>query len=94
MVTPSGKLHIHNTNEYDGKMSYWCQVQHRLSHETFLSTTSGRIYLTTPQGGVSPKIIDYEANIRVESRQRGVVDLPCAAQGNPAPFYRYESQHS
>lgn len=50
MVLPSGELHIREVGPEDGYKSYQCRTKHRLTGETRLSATKGRLVIT---GGTS-----------------------------------------
>ncbi|KAJ6647605.1 Down syndrome cell adhesion molecule-like protein Dscam2, partial [Pseudolycoriella hygida] len=56
LVLPSGELHIKEVGPEDGYKSYQCRTKHRLTGETRLSATKGRLVITEPVGSVSPKI--------------------------------------
>ncbi|KAG1668755.1 Down syndrome cell adhesion molecule-like protein Dscam2 [Nymphon striatum] len=88
IMTLNGNLHIRYVKYSDQLMSYWCQVSNRLTGETFLSQTSGRVHLNEPQGSVPPKITDTIQEVSVMKGES--VQLPCAAQGHPSPSYRWK----
>ena len=46
MVLPSGELHIRDVSPEDGYKSYRCRTKHRLTGETRLSATAGRLVVT------------------------------------------------
>ena len=46
LVLPSGELHIKNVTPEDGKKSYSCRTVHRLTGETRLSATAGRLVIS------------------------------------------------
>ena len=46
MVLPSGELQIRNVNKEDGKKTYQCRTKHRLTGETKLSATAGKLVIT------------------------------------------------
>ena len=46
MVLPSGELHIRDVAPEDGYKSYRCRTKHRLTGETRLSATAGRLVVT------------------------------------------------
>lgn len=46
MVLPSGELHIREVGPEDGYKSYQCRTKHRLTGETRLSATKGRLVIT------------------------------------------------
>ncbi|PSN52396.1 hypothetical protein C0J52_03159 [Blattella germanica] len=55
LVLPSGELHIRDVGPEDGYKSYQCRTKHRLTGETRLSATKGRLVITEPVGGSIPK---------------------------------------
>lgn len=46
LVLPSGELHIREVGPEDGYKSYQCRTKHRLTGETRLSATKGRLVIT------------------------------------------------
>lgn len=46
LVLPSGELHIKDVGPEDGYKSYQCRTKHRLTDETRLSATKGRLVIT------------------------------------------------
>lgn len=46
LVLPSGELHIRDVGPEDGYKSYQCRTKHRLTGETRLSATKGRLVIT------------------------------------------------
>ena len=46
MVLPSGELQIRNVSAEDGFKTYKCRTKHRLTGETKLSATAGRLVIT------------------------------------------------
>lgn len=49
LVLPSGELHIRDVGPEDGYKSYQCRTKHRLTGETRLSATKGRLVITGKQ---------------------------------------------
>ena len=49
MVLPSGELQIRNVSAEDGFKTYKCRTKHRLTGETKLSATAGRLVITGKQ---------------------------------------------
>lgn len=45
-MLPSGELHIREVGPEDGYKSYQCRTKHRLTGETRLSATKGRLVIT------------------------------------------------
>ncbi|XP_060838228.1 cell adhesion molecule Dscam2 isoform X1 [Rhopalosiphum padi] len=91
LVLPSGELHIRDVTPEDGTKSYQCRTKHRLTGETRLSATKGRLVITDPQTSISPKIKKEELAIligkpfMIESH----VSMVCSAQGFPVPYFRW-----
>ena len=46
VVLPSGELQIRNVNKEDGEKTYQCRTKHRLTGETKLSATAGKLVIT------------------------------------------------
>ena len=46
VVLPSGELQIRNVSPEDGFKTYKCRTKHRLTGETKLSATAGRLVIT------------------------------------------------
>ena len=46
VVLPSGELQIRNVSAEDGFKTYKCRTKHRLTGETKLSATAGRLVIT------------------------------------------------
>nr|NP_724542.1 down syndrome cell adhesion molecule 1, isoform C [Drosophila melanogaster]AAM68884.1 down syndrome cell adhesion molecule 1, isoform C [Drosophila melanogaster] len=88
LVLPSGELHIREVGPEDGYKSYQCRTKHRLTGETRLSATKGRLVITEPVSSSPPKInaLTYKPNI-VESMASTAI--LCPAQGYPAPSFRW-----
>uniref|UniRef100_A0A1B0DQ86 Uncharacterized protein n=1 Tax=Phlebotomus papatasi TaxID=29031 RepID=A0A1B0DQ86_PHLPP len=49
LVLPSGELHIREVGPEDGYKSYQCRTKHRLTGETRLSATKGRLVITVKE---------------------------------------------
>ncbi|XP_039283560.1 Down syndrome cell adhesion molecule-like protein Dscam2 isoform X27 [Nilaparvata lugens] len=89
LVLPSGELHIRDVGPEDGYKSYQCRTKHRLTGETRLSATKGRLVITEPVGSVKPKFSGFVDGIKMEMRQKSQITLLCPAQGFPVPMYRW-----
>ncbi|XP_048522532.1 Down syndrome cell adhesion molecule homolog isoform X3 [Dendroctonus ponderosae] len=88
LVLPSGELHIRDVGPEDGYKSYQCRTKHRLTGETRLSATKGRLVITEPVGSRRPAL-SSESDISSLKRAQGVnVALLCPAQGFPKPGYK------
>nr|XP_050870095.1 cell adhesion molecule Dscam2-like isoform X38 [Vespula vulgaris] len=89
LVLPSGELHIRDVGPEDGYKTYQCRTKHRLTGETRLSATKGRLVITEPVGAKAPK---FSSDDRVHSfiRAKGSTStLFCPAQGFPVPSFRW-----
>ncbi|XP_065340868.1 cell adhesion molecule Dscam1 isoform X24 [Cloeon dipterum] len=89
LVLPSGELHIRDVGPEDGYKSYQCRTKHRLTGETRLSATKGRLVITEPVGAKAPKFAsDYEKFFIRRHEGQGF-GLLCQAQGYPTPTFRW-----
>ncbi|XP_058830695.1 cell adhesion molecule Dscam2 isoform X41 [Topomyia yanbarensis] len=89
MVLPSGELHIREVGPEDGYKSYQCRTKHRLTGETRLSATKGRLVITEPLGRVAPKRSSTSKIFTAEARRRKTIALLCSAQAFPVPIFRW-----
>ncbi|XP_044270030.1 Down syndrome cell adhesion molecule-like protein Dscam2 isoform X9 [Tribolium madens] len=91
LVLPSGELHIRDVGPEDGYKSYQCRTKHRLTGETRLSATKGRLVITEPTGKISPKIPGqkYEGGKILIRPQNRTTFLTCDVVGYPVPLYRW-----
>ncbi|XP_063975857.1 cell adhesion molecule Dscam1 isoform X2 [Diachasmimorpha longicaudata] len=91
LVLPSGELHIRDVGPEDGYKTYQCRTKHRLTGETRLSATKGRLVITEPNSNVGPRIAGerYEGGKLVTVVVKRVVALNCAVQGSPVPVTRW-----
>ncbi|XP_069356508.1 cell adhesion molecule Dscam1 isoform X34 [Maniola hyperantus] len=89
LVLPSGELHIRDVGPEDGYKSYQCRTKHRLTGETRLSATKGRLVITEPIGAKAPSFsTDSKGSIFI--RETGYsFALLCQAQASPKPIYRW-----
>ncbi|XP_055593976.1 cell adhesion molecule Dscam2 isoform X25 [Uranotaenia lowii] len=88
MVLPSGELHIREVGPEDGYKSYQCRTKHRLTGETRLSATKGRLVITEPVGSVAPKISgDRLQEMSVTIAQDYAI--LCLGQAYPTPAFRW-----
>ncbi|XP_049309214.1 Down syndrome cell adhesion molecule-like protein Dscam2 isoform X9 [Bactrocera dorsalis] len=89
LVLPSGELHIREVGPEDGYKSYQCRTKHRLTGETRLSATKGRLVITEPVGSVKPKI-NVQDKLQTREIASGVgFALLCPAQSYPTPAHRW-----
>ncbi|KAK9880043.1 hypothetical protein WA026_008554 [Henosepilachna vigintioctopunctata] len=87
LVLPSGELHIKDVGPEDGYKSYQCRTRHRLTGETRLSATKGRLVITEPVGSVRPNIPKFPTvDIFVQNTSFALL---CPAQAFPAPSYSH-----
>ncbi|KAL6435015.1 hypothetical protein ACFW04_005260 [Cataglyphis niger] len=92
LVLPSGELHIRDVGPEDGYKTYQCRTKHRLTGETRLSATKGRLVITEPVASTKPKFPMTE-NSRTYTtytvQREHPLTLPCPAQAFPVPSYRW-----
>ncbi|XP_025268082.1 Down syndrome cell adhesion molecule-like protein Dscam2 isoform X22 [Camponotus floridanus] len=89
LVLPSGELHIRDVGPEDGYKTYQCRTKHRLTSETRLSATKGRLVITEPIGSVRPKFPTIDDSRSFRTTKDGSVTLLCPAQGFPVPLYKW-----
>ncbi|XP_052739469.1 cell adhesion molecule Dscam2 isoform X9 [Bicyclus anynana] len=89
LVLPSGELHIRDVGPEDGYKSYQCRTKHRLTGETRLSATKGRLVITEPVGRVSPKFTTTDKSRAFDAKESNNVTMLCPAQAFPAPAFRW-----
>ncbi|XP_013118508.1 cell adhesion molecule Dscam2 isoform X18 [Stomoxys calcitrans] len=89
LVLPSGELHIREVGPEDGYKSYQCRTKHRLTGETRLSATKGRLVITEPVASVAPKVDAKDRISWVDKPLGADLSLLCPAQSYPMPFYRW-----
>ncbi|KAH0947635.1 hypothetical protein HN011_008034 [Eciton burchellii] len=88
LVLPSGELHIRDVGPEDGYKTYQCRTKHRLTGETRLSATKGRLVITEPVGSVRPKFPTMDNLNGLSVALEGNMPLLCPAQGFPVPSHR------
>ncbi|XP_050561801.1 cell adhesion molecule Dscam2 isoform X27 [Spodoptera frugiperda] len=88
LVLPSGELHIRDVGPEDGYKSYQCRTKHRLTGETRLSATKGRLVITEPINSAPPKVPTKTIEF-VEFAMESSVTLLCLAQAFPVPVFRW-----
>ncbi|XP_024939109.1 Down syndrome cell adhesion molecule-like protein Dscam2 isoform X47 [Cephus cinctus] len=89
LVLPSGELHIRDVGPEDGYKTYQCRTKHRLTGETRLSATKGRLVITEPVGSKAPKFSSSNKLSWFEQRSGEDFALFCPAQGFPVPAFRW-----
>ncbi|XP_068899442.1 cell adhesion molecule Dscam1 isoform X36 [Tenebrio molitor] len=89
LVLPSGELHIRDVGPEDGYKSYQCRTKHRLTGETRLSATKGRLVITEPIGSVLPKFPTTDISRTFKGHLGESLTLLCPAQAFPVPRYRW-----
>nr|XP_050869872.1 cell adhesion molecule Dscam2-like isoform X12 [Vespula vulgaris] len=89
LVLPSGELHIRDVGPEDGYKTYQCRTKHRLTGETRLSATKGRLVITEPVGFKAPSLIDDSKRDWKEHSTMSSIILFCPAQGYPVPSFRW-----
>ncbi|XP_046962721.1 Down syndrome cell adhesion molecule-like protein Dscam2 isoform X34 [Vanessa cardui] len=88
LVLPSGELHIRDVGPEDGYKSYQCRTKHRLTGETRLSATKGRLVITEPINSAPPKVPTKTIEF-LEFSMKSSVTLLCLAQAYPVPIFRW-----
>ncbi|XP_024082581.1 Down syndrome cell adhesion molecule-like protein Dscam2 isoform X26 [Cimex lectularius] len=89
LVLPSGELHIKDVGPEDGHKSYQCRTKHRLTGETRLSATKGRLVITEPVGGTRPKFQSGHRSLTFDGIKDSSLTLFCPAQAYPVPTFRW-----
>nr|XP_034174392.1 Down syndrome cell adhesion molecule-like protein Dscam2 isoform X12 [Osmia lignaria] len=89
LVLPSGELHIRDVGPEDGYKTYQCRTKHRLTGETRLSATKGRLVITEPVGSKAPAFTGDVKGVWMEKGAGFSAVLPCPAQGYPVPSFRW-----
>ncbi|XP_064072197.1 cell adhesion molecule Dscam1 isoform X43 [Vanessa tameamea] len=89
LVLPSGELHIRDVGPEDGYKSYQCRTKHRLTGETRLSATKGRLVITEPVGSKSPTFSNDVQFSGITRKTSQDFALLCQAQAFPVPLFRW-----
>ncbi|XP_046738267.1 Down syndrome cell adhesion molecule-like protein Dscam2 isoform X3 [Diprion similis] len=90
LVLPSGELHIKDVGPEDGYKTYQCRTKHRLTGETRLSATKGRLVITEPVSSSKPKFAGVAVKtLEVIVSKEKPATLLCPAQGFPVPAFRW-----
>ncbi|XP_050693602.1 cell adhesion molecule Dscam2-like isoform X49 [Eriocheir sinensis] len=89
LVLPSGELHIRSVSSEDGFKSYKCRTVHRLTQETRLSATAGRLVISAPGGHVQPKLSGDRLQELSGEVVGSSVAMLCPAQAFPRPDFRW-----
>ncbi|XP_023287725.1 Down syndrome cell adhesion molecule-like protein Dscam2 [Orussus abietinus] len=90
LVLPSGELHIRDVGPEDGYKTYQCRTKHRLTGETRLSATKGRLVITEPVSSAKPKFTAFDVkSTNPWTELGGSTTLLCPAQGFPVPAFRW-----
>ncbi|XP_038109805.1 Down syndrome cell adhesion molecule-like protein Dscam2 isoform X22 [Culex quinquefasciatus] len=89
MVLPSGELHIREVGPEDGYKSYQCRTKHRLTGETRLSATKGRLVITEPIGSKAPTFNFDSKTFTFVKQSNTNLALFCQAQAFPVPITRW-----
>uniref|UniRef100_A0A336MBD6 CSON014681 protein n=1 Tax=Culicoides sonorensis TaxID=179676 RepID=A0A336MBD6_CULSO len=89
LVLPSGELHIKEVGPEDGYKSYQCRTKHRLTGETRLSATKGRLVITEPIGSRPPTFsIEAKSSTFVKATNTRFA-LLCQAQAWPVGVFKW-----
>ncbi|XP_011267312.1 Down syndrome cell adhesion molecule-like protein Dscam2 isoform X8 [Camponotus floridanus] len=89
LVLPSGELHIRDVGPEDGYKTYQCRTKHRLTSETRLSATKGRLVITEPVSSAKPKFTNADIKVVRPTPSSTAVSMTCPAQGFPVPITRW-----
>ncbi|XP_036333523.1 Down syndrome cell adhesion molecule-like protein Dscam2 isoform X31 [Rhagoletis pomonella] len=89
LVLPSGELHIREVGPEDGYKSYQCRTKHRLTGETRLSATKGRLVITEPVGAKAPTFSTDSSSFSYTRAVGQSFALLCQAQAFPVPIIRW-----
>ncbi|XP_043581119.1 Down syndrome cell adhesion molecule-like protein Dscam2 isoform X10 [Bombus pyrosoma] len=89
LVLPSGELHIRDVGPEDGYKTYQCRTKHRLTGETRLSATKGRLVITEPVSSAKPKFTNADIKVVRPTATTNAVSMTCPAQGFPVPITRW-----
>ncbi|XP_042237771.1 Down syndrome cell adhesion molecule-like protein Dscam2 isoform X11 [Homarus americanus] len=89
LVLPSGELHIRSVSSEDGFKSYKCRTVHRLTQETRLSATAGRLVISEPVGSSGPKFTSRRELEAFSLHKGESSSLFCQAQASPPPAFRW-----
>ncbi|KRF98106.1 uncharacterized protein Dwil_GK22019, isoform BQ [Drosophila willistoni] len=89
LVLPSGELHIREVGPEDGYKSYQCRTKHRLTGETRLSATKGRLVITEPISSTVPKVVSLAKFDMKTYAGSSTLAILCPAQGYPVPIFRW-----
>nr|XP_017031905.1 Down syndrome cell adhesion molecule-like protein Dscam2 isoform X10 [Drosophila kikkawai] len=89
LVLPSGELHIREVGPEDGYKSYQCRTKHRLTGETRLSATKGRLVITEPVGAKAPTFASVSKISSLLGASSSDIVLLCQAQAFPVPYARW-----
>ncbi|XP_036142505.1 Down syndrome cell adhesion molecule-like protein Dscam2 isoform X12 [Monomorium pharaonis] len=89
LVLPSGELHIRDVGPEDGYKTYQCRTKHRLTGETRLSATKGRLVITEPVSSAKPKFTNADIKVVRPTPSSTAVSMTCPAQGFPVPITRW-----
>ena len=86
-ILEDGSLHITSVDARDGYRTYSCRTNHTLTGR-LRDSTPGKLTVTEAQSEVAPRLM-VEQRSNVDVGVGGPVVLPCAAQANPLPNYRW-----
>ncbi|XP_050461767.1 cell adhesion molecule Dscam2 isoform X11 [Cataglyphis hispanica] len=91
LVLPSGELHIRDVGPEDGYKTYQCRTKHRLTGETRLSATKGRLVITEGTSKIAPrssgkKFEGWEVVLTARDQD---IALSHSLQGYPVPITRW-----
>ncbi|XP_042237795.1 Down syndrome cell adhesion molecule-like protein Dscam2 isoform X33 [Homarus americanus] len=89
LVLPSGELHIRSVSSEDGFKSYKCRTVHRLTQETRLSATAGRLVISEAVGLTGPRLPTRNKAQNFEVESMVATTILCESQASPPPSTRW-----
>ncbi|XP_066995296.2 cell adhesion molecule Dscam2 [Anabrus simplex] len=89
-MLPSGELLVRRVDETDKYRSYQCRAVNRLTGATLLSVGRARFSVTDSGVTTAPRPLDKQTVLQIRKDQ--AVVLPCFAEGNPPPTFRWFRQ--
>ncbi|XP_037507198.2 Down syndrome cell adhesion molecule-like protein Dscam2, partial [Rhipicephalus sanguineus] len=88
LMLTTGELLVRDVDgSTEAHHSYRCQVHNKLTGESHLSTSAGKIVVTEPHSQLPSRMAEYRSELEVEQGERVV--LPCLAQGHPPPRHHW-----
>ncbi|XP_015789143.1 Down syndrome cell adhesion molecule-like protein Dscam2 isoform X2 [Tetranychus urticae] len=92
LMLPTGELYIRQVDSTLNQRSYKCRARHKLTGETYISSTAGKLIVSESHNVISPRISDIRSIVLAVKGD--TVILPCVAQGYPVPHYNWLKKES